>query len=87
MFDVLGFPLPILEPARNHLKAAVTQDSMVLSKMKVVDYSLLVGIDYENHELVVGIIDYLCHYDILKKIEYIGKVLLHGHIHTSILFL
>ena len=37
------------EAARVHLKAAITQDSMCLAKMKVVDYSLLVGIDKEKH--------------------------------------
>ena len=42
----------------------------MLTVMKVIDYSLLVGIDTENQELVVGIIDYLRHYDWMKQIEH-----------------
>lgn len=40
------------------------------------DYSLLVGVDMENHELVCGIIDYLAPYSLKKKLETVGKSLL-----------
>ena len=33
------------------------------------DYSILVGIDEDNKRLVVGIIDYLRQYDLIKKAE------------------
>ena len=39
----------------------------------MVDYSILVGFDEDNHEVVVGIIDYLRKYDIIKKMERVGK--------------
>eukprot|EP00501_MAST-03F_sp_TOSAG23-6_P001634 GSMAST32.ASY1.ANO1.1701.1 assembled CDS len=33
------------------------------------DYSLLVGLDEENNNLVVGIIDYMRCYDVIKFVE------------------
>ena len=41
----------------------------------MLDYSILVGIDEENMELVVGIIDLMRQYDILKQMERVGKSL------------
>jgi len=43
--------------------------------IKVLDYSILVGIDEERMELVVGIIDFMRQYDILKQMERVGKSL------------
>lgn len=37
--------------------------------LKVVDYSLVMGIDEDNREIVVGIIDYLREYDLIKRLE------------------
>ena len=34
-------------------------DTLFLSIVNVVDYSILVGFDEDSHEIVVGIIDYL----------------------------
>jgi len=42
------------------------QDTLFLSIINVLDYSILVGIDEDNMELVVGIIDFMRQYDILK---------------------
>ena len=39
----------------------------------MVDYSILVGMNDERSELVVGIIDYMRQYDIIKKVERMGK--------------
>lgn len=39
----------------------------------MLDYSILVGLDEEKNELVVGIIDYMRQYDILKQMERVGK--------------
>ena len=39
----------------------------------MLDYSILVGIDEERNELVVGIIDFMRQYDILKQMERVGK--------------
>ncbi len=37
------------------------------------DYSILVGIDENSEEVVVGIIDYMRQYDIIKRMERVGK--------------
>ncbi len=51
----------------------VVKDTLFLSIINVLDYSILVGIDEEKNELVVGIIDYMRQYDILKQMERVGK--------------
>ncbi|CAI9097354.1 OLC1v1033756C4 [Oldenlandia corymbosa var. corymbosa] len=51
------------------LKRAVWKDTSFLSSVDVMDYSLLVGIDEEKHELVVGIIDILRQYTWDKHLE------------------
>lgn len=38
---------------------AVQNDTLFLSIINVVDYSILVGFDENTHEIVVGIIDYM----------------------------
>ena len=45
--------------------------------LNVLDYSILVGIDEEKMELVVGIIDFMRLYDILKQMERVGKSTYH----------
>uniref|UniRef100_A0A0N5BK29 1-phosphatidylinositol-3-phosphate 5-kinase n=1 Tax=Strongyloides papillosus TaxID=174720 RepID=A0A0N5BK29_STREA len=56
-----------------HAKAALTQaidnDSKFLSAQKIMDYSLLVGVDSENDEVILGIVDYMRPYTIEKQIE------------------
>ena len=54
---------------------AISQDTLFLSIINVIDYSILVGIDEERMELVVGIIDFMRQYDILKQMERVGKSL------------
>lgn len=44
-----------------------------MSMINVLDYSILVGIDEEKNELVVGIIDFMRQYDIIKQMERVGK--------------
>lgn len=48
-------------------------DTLFLSIVNIVDYSILVGFDEESHEIVVGIIDYMRQYDIIKRMERMGK--------------
>jgi 1-phosphatidylinositol-3-phosphate 5-kinase len=48
-------------------------DTLFLSIINIVDYSILVGIDEDTNELVVGIIDYMRQYDIIKRMERMGK--------------
>ena len=49
-------PLFIREHSKKLLRASVWNDTLFLSKLNVMDYSLLVGIDEEKNELVVGIV-------------------------------
>ena len=45
------------------------KDTSFLAKLGVMDYSLLVGIDEVNGQLVVGIIDYIRQYTWDKQLE------------------
>lgn len=49
-------PLYILPHSKAVLTAAIQNDTEFLSAQSVMDYSLLVGLDSENRELVLGII-------------------------------
>ena len=49
-------PLYILPHSKTMLTLAISHDSQFLSSNLVMDYSLLVGVDDEKKELVVGII-------------------------------
>ena len=49
-------PLYILPHSKTMLTLAISHDSQFLSSNLVMDYSLLVGVDEEKRELVVGII-------------------------------
>ncbi|TKR87699.1 hypothetical protein L596_012057 [Steinernema carpocapsae] len=51
------------------LKQAISNDSHFLSSQHVMDYSLLVGIDEENDEVILGIVDYMRTYSLDKKLE------------------
>jgi len=68
-----GRPLPLHDQAKSYFNKAVLNDTLFLSLINVVDYSILVGMDEDSHHLVVGIIDYLRQYDIIKKVERVGK--------------
>eukprot|EP00602_Paraphysomonas_sp_CaronLab_P009360 CAMPEP_0185038048 /NCGR_PEP_ID=MMETSP1103-20130426/33223_1 /TAXON_ID=36769 /ORGANISM="Paraphysomonas bandaiensis, Strain Caron Lab Isolate" /LENGTH=1645 /DNA_ID=CAMNT_0027576313 /DNA_START=45 /DNA_END=4979 /DNA_ORIENTATION=+ len=68
-----GRPLPLKHKAKVLFHKAVMNDTLFLSMINIVDYSILVGIDEDSHELVVGIIDYMRQYDIIKKMERMGK--------------
>jgi len=68
-----GRPFPLHDRAKAYFNNAVLNDTLFLSLINVVDYSILVGMDEENKELVVGIIDYMRQYDIIKKMERMGK--------------
>jgi hypothetical protein len=55
----LLFPLCYLYSAQLFFHKAVQNDTLFLSIVNVVDYSILVGFDENTHEVVVGIIDYM----------------------------
>jgi hypothetical protein len=54
-----GRPFPLKHRAKLFFHKAVQNDTLFLSIVNVVDYSILVGFDENKHEMVVGIIDYL----------------------------
>ncbi|KAG7843496.1 hypothetical protein KL942_000592 [Ogataea angusta] len=62
-------PLFVRENAKRLLRASLWNDTLFLAKMNVMDYSLVVGIDSENKELVVGIIDCIRTFTWDKKLE------------------
>lgn len=49
-------PLYILPHSKTVLTHAISNDTQFLASQSVMDYSLLVGLDKERRELVVGII-------------------------------
>lgn len=51
-------PIYLQSHSAGVLWAAVERDTNFLSTHHVMDYSLLVGLDEERHELVLGIIGY-----------------------------
>lgn len=67
--DMFQYPLCVDEHSKALITFAVWNDSLFLSSLYVMDYSLIVGIDEENQELVVGIIDYIRQYTLDKQIE------------------
>ncbi|KTW31610.1 hypothetical protein T552_00248 [Pneumocystis carinii B80] len=62
-------PLFIREHFKRILRASLWNDTLFLAKMNVMDYSMVVGIDDERQELVVGIIDCIRTYTWDKKLE------------------
>ncbi|KAK9746951.1 FYVE zinc finger [Popillia japonica] len=66
-------PLYVLPHSKAVLTAAIQNDTEFLSAQSVMDYSLLVGLDIENKELVVGIIDYIRTFTWDKKLETMVK--------------
>ncbi|KAF8657662.1 hypothetical protein HU200_059816 [Digitaria exilis] len=62
-------PMFLGSKAKRKLERAVWNDTSFLASLDVMDYSLLVGIDDEKKELVVGIIDFLRQYTWDKQLE------------------
>jgi hypothetical protein len=68
-----GRPLPLTDRAKALFHMSILNDTLFLSIINIIDYSILVGIDEEKHELVVGILDFMRQYDIIKQMERVGK--------------
>ncbi|PWZ01426.1 hypothetical protein BCV70DRAFT_198857 [Testicularia cyperi] len=62
-------PIFIREHSKKLLRASLYNDSLFLADMNVMDYSLMVGIDKRNKQLVVGIIDFVRTYTWDKRVE------------------
>ena len=62
-------PLFTREHSKKLLRASVWNDTLFLSRQNVMDYSLMIAIDENRKELVVGIIDCIRTYTWDKKLE------------------
>ncbi|KAH6916651.1 1-phosphatidylinositol-3-phosphate 5-kinase, partial [Coprinopsis sp. MPI-PUGE-AT-0042] len=62
-------PFHLREHSKRILRGALFNDSKFLADINVMDYSLVCGVDSENNELVVGIVDYIRTYTWDKKLE------------------
>ena len=49
-------PLFLRSHSKEMLRGSLHNDTLFLSRLDVMDYSLLVGVDEENRELIVGIV-------------------------------
>lgn len=62
-------PLYVREHSKRILQAALWNDSLFLADMNVMDYSLVVGLDTQRGELVVGMIDIVRTFTWDKRVE------------------
>ncbi|CDR98920.1 hypothetical protein [Sporisorium scitamineum] len=62
-------PIFICEHSKKLLRASLYNDSLFLADMNVMDYSLMVGVDRQSKQLVVGIIDFVRTYTWDKRVE------------------
>jgi len=63
------YPLYLTEEAKRLLTVAIHNDTVFLTKINVMDYSLLVALDQSSNKLIVGIIDYIRQYTMDKQAE------------------
>ncbi|GKU90189.1 hypothetical protein SLEP1_g4219 [Rubroshorea leprosula] len=66
-------PIFLGSKAKRSLERAIWNDTSFLASVDVMDYSLLVGVDEERKELVVGIIDFVRQYTWDKQLETLFK--------------
>ncbi|XP_046386822.1 1-phosphatidylinositol 3-phosphate 5-kinase isoform X2 [Ischnura elegans] len=66
-------PLYIQSHSKAVLTRAISNDTLFLASQSVMDYSLLVGLDEEKKELIVGIIDYIRTFTWDKRLENMVK--------------
>lgn len=67
--DMFKDPITMDEQGKAKLMTTIYNDTLFLAHNDVMDYSLLVGIDEQSKELVVGIIDYFRKYTWDKQLE------------------
>lgn len=61
------------ESSKLYLHAGLCNDTRFLSSLELMDYSLLVGVDLQRSQLVVGVIDYVRLYTWDKHAESLMK--------------
>lgn len=67
--DMRMSPIYVGRRTKHLWQRAIWNDTSFLTSINVMDYSLLVGVDTEHHELVFGIIDYVRQYTWDKQLE------------------
>ncbi|KAF9181930.1 hypothetical protein BGZ51_005101 [Haplosporangium sp. Z 767] len=70
--------LQIHTHSKKIIRESLLNDTEFLAGANIMDYSLLVGVDEERKELVVGIVDFIGAYTWSKRIESRGKTTLRG---------
>lgn len=78
-----GHPMGVFAEDHQFLLNAVQNDTAFLYSINIVDYSMVVGLSYQQDdarekdetptEMTVGIIDYLRQFDLIKRVESVGK--------------
>lgn len=66
-------PLYVRPQSKKRLQVALENDSLFLTAHEILDYSLLVGVDEDKKELVVGVIDFIRTFTWDKKVESLVK--------------
>lgn len=64
--DLWNQQLYVLPHSKAAMNQAISNDSHFLSSQYIMDYSLLVGVDDDNGELILGIVDYMRTYTLDK---------------------
>lgn len=77
-------PLFIRASSKQVLNECIDYDSRFLLSISVMDYSLLVGVNKESQELVLGIIDYVRPFTWDKKIERVVKSVVSSELPTIV---
>ncbi|KAG6967603.1 hypothetical protein JG687_00004189, partial [Phytophthora cactorum] len=83
MPDHLCHPVGVLAEDHEFILKAVENDTAFLNSINIVDYSMVMGLSYRQDntgekeeapsEMTVGIIDYLRQFDLIKRVESVGK--------------
>eukprot|EP00759_Apiculatamorpha_spiralis_P000226 PhF_6_TR10046/c0_g1_i1/m.15476/K00921/PIKFYVE, FAB1; 1-phosphatidylinositol-3-phosphate 5-kinase len=63
----------VVENDKEKLNLAVYNDTLLLNLQRIMDYSLLVGVEEETNTIVIGIVDYFREYDLKKLVESVAK--------------
>ncbi|RLN87624.1 hypothetical protein BBJ28_00005258 [Nothophytophthora sp. Chile5] len=78
-----GHPVGVFAEDHQFILSAVQNDTAFLYSINIVDYSMVVGLSFQRNdageeeetpsEMTVGIIDYLRQFDLIKRVESVGK--------------
>ena len=71
--DHKGEPLVLDEDSGTQLQKSIHTDSLLLSKMNIMDYSLLLLVDIPNKRIKAGIIDIFREFNSVALLEYHTK--------------